>query len=144
MAEVKIITVKKAGVQSLGMYQNSASSPTYTAYSPVPVGTKAAFVRLLPAGSDADIEVVTSVTNGFQGIEDWKFPNEFIDQYIDIVTVQQNPDGTFNAADKAKLPNWLYTNGVINKAGFGLIKQKHLPWIIAAVLGYLILTDNKK
>jgi len=144
MAEVKIITVKKAGVQSLGYYQDSVSSPVYTGYSPVPVGTKAAFVRLLPNSSDADIEVITSVTNGFQGIENWKFPNEFIDQYIDIVTVQQNPDGTFNAADKAKLPDWLYTNGVINKIGFGLIKMKHLPWIIAAVLGYLILTDNEK
>jgi hypothetical protein len=138
MPTVKIITVKKPGVQSLG-YTDSG-----TFYTNVPVGTKAVFVRLTPLNPDADVEVVTSQVGDFQGIEFWKFPTEFIDFFIDTVDVEQNPDGTFPQSEKAKLPDWLYTNGLINKVGFGLIKMKHLPWIIAAVLGYLILTDEKK
>ena len=138
MPILNIITVKKPGVQTLGYTETS------NFYMPVPVGTKAAFVKTLPVGSDADIEVVTGVYNNFQSIEFWKFPNEFIDQYVDTVTVEQNPDGSFNAEDQKKLPDWLYTDGLINKIGFGLIKKKHLWWIAAAVLGYLVLTDEKK
>lgn len=138
MPTVKIITVKKPGVQRLG-YTDSG-----TFYDNVPVGTKAAYVRLTPLNPDADIEVIAGVYNGWNAIEFWKFPTEFPDFFIDTVDVEQNPDGSFNPVDKAKLPDWLYTDGLINKIGFGLIKKKHLPWIIAAVLGYLILTDEKK
>jgi hypothetical protein len=149
MAEVKIITVKKAGVESLGWYESPGGS-TYSAFSPVPVGTKAAFVRVLPISSDADIEVITSISNGFQGIEFWKLPNSNIEQYIDIVSVQQNPDGSFNPGDYSKLPKWLYTNGVVNKLGPGLIdpewwkKNKWWIWLVGGLLALKLVDNNKK
>ena len=137
MATVQIITVTKPGIISYDIFNQGLNTP-------VPVGTKAIFKSVAPASYPYDLDVIVDNRFNWNRVETWLLPDGNPENYFTIDVLTQNPDGTFAAADKSKLPDWFYTDGVINKAGFGLVKTKHLPWIIAAIIGLVVLSNNKK
>ncbi len=143
MATVQILTVTKPGVISYDIFNQGLNQA-------VPVGTKAVYESVAPASAPYDLVVITDITNGFNKIEYWVFPaGKNPEDYFTIDVVTQNPDGSFNQADQWKLPKWLYTNGVVDKLGPGLIDPewwaKNKWWILAiAGLTAIILLDNQK
>lgn len=143
MATVKILTVTKPGVISYDPFNQGFNLA-------VPVGTKAVFSRVAPVSASYDLEVITRVVNGFQELGFWVFPaGQDPFDYFTITEVEQNPDGSFNPSDEWKLPKWLYTNGVIDKLGPGLIdpewwaKYKWWFWAIGGLLVLNLLDKDK-
>lgn len=143
MATVKILTVTKPGVTSYDIFNQGFNLA-------VPVGTKAVFLRVAPVSAAYDLEVITRVVNGFQELGFWVFPaGQDPFDYFTISEVEQNPDGSFNQADQWKLPKWLYTDGVVDKLGPGLIdpewwaKNKWWIWAIAGLLALNLLDKDK-
>ena len=142
MANIQVITVTKPGIISY-------YGPTFN--QPVPVGTKAVYVRVATIGDPYDLVVITDISDGFNKIEFWDFPTgQNPEDYITISQVMQNPDGSFNPGDYSKLPKWLYTNGVVDKLGPGIInpewwaKNKWWFWLIGGLLVYFGLNNDKK
>lgn len=141
---VQVITVTKPGIISYDIFNQGLNTP-------VPVGTKAVFQSVAPVSAPYDLVVITNVFNNFNEIETWKFPaGQNPEDYISINIVPQNPDGSFNPGDYSKLPKWLYTNGVVDKLGPGLIdpkwwaKNKWWLWLIGGIVALNYFSDNKK
>lgn len=140
---IKILTVTKSGIQSVDLFNPNNDKA-------VPVGKQAVFYQV---GTTAqwDLLVITNVIDGFQELEYWKFPSgSNPENYFTITEVEQNPDGSFKVEDQWKLPQWLYTNGVIDKLGPGLIdpewwrKNKWWIWAIAGLTAIILLDNGEK
>ena len=144
MSTLKLITVSKAGIQRFNPITGQVEGT-------VPVGTKAVFDKTASTGAPYDLIVITNRVNNFNQVDYWKLPfGANPEDYFFVVDIQRNPDGSFPETVKALLPKWLYTNGVIDKLGPGLIdpewwrKNRWWIWAIAGLTAIILLDDGKK
>lgn len=144
MALVKVLTITKPGVVEVDIFGATANQA-------VPVGSQFVFKSVGSVSAPYDLEVIYDYINGFAGIKYIKFPaGQNPEDYFIITEVEQNPDGSFNPSDEWKLPKWLYTNGVIDKLGPGVIdpewwkKNKWWIWAIGGLVALIMLDNDKK
>ena len=153
---LKVLTVKKPGVEGLGF--EIIGGATVPFYDPIPVGTSAIFSKAY-SGPEADITVIVYIyPDGANQLESWRIPgltstnvDQKMNEYFTVSTIEPTEDGKGWITDNPDqpLPSWLPTTDSGYKFGF-LPFGFNWSWLrkigfwIAVILGLLVVDAFRK